>query len=426
MITEWKKHPVQEALWFSRARFNYNPAGRQSGKTELALRRIVRHLAIRRPWPDPTFVYGAPTYSQVKRIAWQRLLNLIPKSWIADISVSELSISTVFGSKVYLVGLDKPSRIEGVTLDGAVMDENSDIKPLTFDLVILPMLVLRDGWCLFTGIPKRFGVGSVEFKTRYEAAATGERQDSAAFTWRSSDIIPEEKLAYMRNTMDERDFDEQFNASWISASGGIFHAFDKEYNCRPCTYDPSRVIVMSSDFNVNPHCSILGHIRDGILEVFDEIFLRDSNTPHMLDVLTKKYAYHKGGWQFYGDATGKARKTSASKSDYVHIFDNAALLLMGRSMHYLRSNPPKADRFAATNARICAGDGTISLYIDPRCKYLIADLENRAYKAGTMDPADSGDVGHMSDALGYLIYKLFPLLIKLPQYSTKITISTGV
>ena len=368
------------------------------------------------------FAFGAPTYAQAKRVAWDRLLAMIPKSWIADVSLSELTITTIFGSKLFCVGLDKPERIEGITLDGMVIDENSDIKPKTFDLSVLPTLILHEGWCLFTGVPKRFGIGSVEYKERFEAAARGELPDSAAFTWPSSEIISEEKLENARATMDERDYDEQFNASWLTASGGVFHAFDKEFNCRPCSYDPSKPIIVGSDFNVNPHCSVLGHSREDNFEVFDELFLRNSNTPHMLEVLTKRYADHKAGFRFYGDATGSSRKSSASKSDYVHIADNVKLQLMGRTLHYARSNPPVADRFAATNARICDGNGNIHIYVDPKCKHLIHDLESRAYKPGTITPADSGDIGHMTDALGYICHKKWPLRLRMPQHSTKISI----
>jgi len=35
----------------------------------------------------------------------------------------------------------------------------------------------------------------------------------------------------------------------------------------------------------------------------------------------------------------------------------------------------------------------------------------RTYKEGTRDVADEGDIGHITDALGYPIHKLFPIRI---------------
>lgn len=418
-------HAVQTALWTCPERFVYVPAGRASGKTELSMRRLVRYLPVRKPHPDPTYVFAAPTYAQAKRVAWNKLLKMCPKRWIADISKSELTISTVFGSRLFLVGLDKPERIEGIQIDGIVVDENSDVKPGTFDLSILPTLTWREGWAWRIGVPKRFGIGAVEFRTRFEAAQAGELADSAGFTWPSSEVIPPKMLEYARTTMDARDYAEQFDASWLSASGGVFHAFDKEYNCRPCSYEPNLPILVGSDFNVNPHCSVLCHLKDDILEVFDELFLRNSNTPDMLNVLTSRYADHKGGWQFYGDATGQARKSAASMSDYVHIASNAKLKAMGRTLHYLKGNPPIADRFAAMNARICSGDGIRRIFIDAGCKHLIGDIEVRSYKPDSHEPADSGDIGHPTDALGYLLYRKWPLRMNLTLHSEKIIITQG-
>ena len=415
-------HPVQDAFWNCRKRFAYTPAGRASGKTELSLRKLVAVLPDEKEWPDPMYVYGSPTYSQGKRTAWKRLKRLCPNHWIESISEVELSITTVFGSQLFIVGMDKPERIEGIQIDGIVVDESCDQKPGSFDLSILPTLTRRRGWAWRIGVPKRYGCGAVEFRTKFEEAVAGELPDSAGFTWPSSEICDPDELAYAKATMDTRDFAEQFDASWLTASGGVFYAFDKEFNCRPCAYDPTRAILVGSDFNVDPMCSVLSHLSGDVLEVFDEIFLRNSNTPHMLDVLTSRYKNHKGGWQFYGDATGKARKSSATRSDYAHISTDAKLKAMGRTLHYPSSNPPIADRFASTNARICSGDNTRRVYIDERCTHLITDLQIRAYKPNSRLPADSGDIGHPSDALGYMLHKRFPLGFELTAHSNKITI----
>ena len=423
-VSAWEQleyHATQHALWYCDKRFVYVPAGRASGKTELALRRLVACLPDEKEW-EPVYVYGGPTYGQAKRTAWRKLKKLCPNQWITDVSETELSITTKFGSTLFLVGLDKPERIEGIQIDGIVVDENCDIKPGTFDLSILPTLTWRKAWAWRIGVPKRFGPGAVEFRTRYEQAVAGELPESAGFSWPSAEIVPPELLEYARATMDARDFAEQFDASWLTACGGVFHAFNKEYNVRPCTYDRTRAILVGSDFNVDPHCSVLAHLSGDVLEVFDELFLRNSNTPEMLKVLTSRYADHKGGWQFYGDATGRARKTSATMSDYAHITTNAAIRAMGRTLHYPASNPAIADRFAAMNARICSGDENRRVYIDSHCKHLIGDLEIRAYKQGSRVPADSGDIGHPSDALGYILHRLYPLGFELPTYSNKISI----
>ena len=375
-------------------------------------------LPVKKPWSDPKYFYASPTYGQAEKVAWQRLLALTPPEWIT--STSNLTIKTVFGSELFIIGLDSPQRIEGLILDGGVIDENSDIKPKTFDLSVGPTLVTRRGWCWFIGVPKRFGVGAIEYRDRYMMAARGELPETSAFTWPSKGIVSPEELERSRKSMDAKDFDEQFNASWVSASGGVFHAFDRDFNVRPCTYNVDLPLIVASDFNVNPMCWIIGQLKGDVFEVIDEIHKRDTNTPAVLDILISRYANHKGGFQMYGDASSQGRRTSAYLTDYAHIQNDARLKGLGRTMHYLRSNPPRADRFAVTNARLCSAAGIRKVFISNSCTNLIHDLEVRAYKPGTRDTADTEDVGHMTDALGYFLYKQFPPGVVLKSSNTVI------
>lgn len=362
---------------------------------------------------------------QAKRVAWRRLLNLIPEHYIEDVSVSELNIRTIYGSELFLIGLDRPERIEGLYLDGGVIDEYCRVKPDTFDINVAPTLLWRHGWCHFIGVPRRFGVGASEYKDRYDKACAGELPDSAGFCWPSSEVVPPEELAYYRKTYDERDFQEQFEGSWLNASGGVFHSFDREYNCRPVAYDENLPILVGSDFNVNPMAWVFCHLKGDTLLVFDELWLRDTNTPEAIKTMLKRYASHKGGWQCYGDASSRGRHTSAYETDYNQLANNLTLKAMGRTLHFTRSNPPLCDRFAATNARICSGDGTIKVYISPTCTHLTNDLEVRTYKPGTRQVADFDDVGHISDALGYILYYKWPLRLEPPQGSGRVGITKG-
>ncbi len=402
-------HPVQAAFWHCRKRFIVLPAGRGSGKTELCKRKLIRSLIIPKPWPDPKYFYGGPTEKQAKRIIWQSLVNLTPKSWVKKIKEGELRIETVFGSSVQVFGLDAPQRVEGEQYDGCVIDESSDIKPRTYDLSIVPTLTHRNGWCVRTGVPKRFGVGATEYKKAYEDALSGKVPDSAAFTWPSADILSTEALLYARAKLDQRDYAEQFEAVWQATGGGIFYAFERTYNVRACSYNPRLEILVGSDFNVDPMCWLLAHDYGDRIEVFDELFIRNTNTPETLDVLWSKYGTHDSGFAFYGDASGQNRNTSTAETDYLLIANDRRFRKAGRSVNYLSGNPSVVNRYAATNSMICSADGNRRLFMDPRCEHLIWDLENRSYKQGTRIPDNSNkDAGHITDALGYLIYALYP------------------
>ncbi len=393
--TPLRYHAGQAALWTCPKRFVAVCAGRGSGKTEIAKRRLVRALGETKPWRDPRYFYGGPTHDQAKRVAWQDLLDLTPKHWIRTISLSELRITTIFGSELWVIGLDKPQRIEGVQWDGCVLDESSDLRPGVFTLNILPALSHRTGWCWRIGVPKRTGPGAPEFRAFFLKGMAGEDPNTAAFWWPSSDILSADALSYARANLDAKDYREQFDARWETAGGRIFHAFERDYNVRPCAYHPEKMVIVGSDFNVDPMAWVLGHVYDRQrVEWFDEVWIRDTNTQATLNVLAGRYSGHRGGWEFYGDATGRARKTSASLSDYQQILEHPEFKRMGRTVHYPRSNPVVADRFAACNAMFANAAGDRRMFVDPRCKRLIADLENRHYRPGTREVEDSGDLGH--------------------------------
>lgn len=418
----WKTltpHAKQCAAYRSDKRFVILAAGRGSGKTEISRRKVVRHLPIKRPWPDPLYFYALPTFDQARRVAWEPIKNLIPKHWIKSINESRMCVETVFGSKLYVIGMDKPERAEGVQWDGGVIDESSDQKPKVFDKSILPALSHRNGWCWRIGVPKRQGIGAVEFKEVFDIGMSGEDPHTVAYCWPSSDIIPPEQVEIARAKLDKRDFNEQYNASWETAGGGIFHAFDFAENVSlEAVYNPNEKILIGSDFNVDPMSWVIGHKYDNSIDIFDEISLRNANTQGTLDHLYTKYGTHNRGWLFCGDATAKSRKTSAAKSDYVQICNDARFV--DKKIEYLRQNPPLADRFAATNAMLRNAKEEVRLRIHPRCKTLINDLQQRSYKEGTNIPDDSGNIGHISDALGYAVFRYFRLQVTLRRSPTVI------
>ena len=72
-----------------------------------------------------------------------------------------------------------------------------------------------------------------------------------------------------------------------------------------------------------------------------------------------------------------------------------------------RSNPPVRDRVSLMNAKLRPALGEIQLFVDRRCKELIKDLEQVAYKEDTnlIDKEKDRARTHLSDALGYLVWQ---------------------
>lgn len=406
-------HECQRRAWLSTARFGALACGRGSGKTELARRKII--LALGQPKSrdedERMFFYALPTQAQAKRVAWDKLKSLVPSSWLArknGISESDRMIRTEFGSQLHLVGMDKPQRIEGNQWNGGALDEACDQKPGTFARSIRPALSHKRGWLWMVGVPKRFGCGAAEFKGYYEQwASESSGPDYDAWTWSSDTVLTEAEIKDAKSNLDARDYAEQYGAIWQGASGLVFWAFDEKLNVRETKYQPGKRIYVGSDFNVDPMAWVFMHRYNDAFHVFDELWMRNTNTVAALNEVYRRYGNHQGGWTFIGDATARARNTRASLSDYRTIEADKRFHLS--QVRYPRVNPPVVDRFASCNAHLCNAAGDRRLIIDPRCKHLIHDLGTRAYEEGTRRPDDHGDVGHITDALGYPIHYIAPV-----------------
>lgn len=420
-------HAEQQRALACGARFVGLDSGRRSGKTDLAKRFLVSHLPMPRPWPDPRYFYGMPTRDQAKRVAWRDILRLIPDDWIEggklgpNVSYGELWLRTRWGSELWVLGMDNPARFEGNPWDGGVLDEMCDQQDGCFDLHVLPGLntvengVNRHGWCWLIGKPSRQGPGARWFKDFCQKCRRGEYPDGAAFTWSAEDILPPEAIRQLQAALSAKDYAEQVRASWQTAGGGVWHAFHREFNVRPCERRDNLPIIVGSDFNIGMQCWALSHRLGENYETFDELILRDRDTPDVLNELWKRYGHHKGGWQFYGDASARQRQSNQKISNYAHIWNDLRFQKAGRTVHYGSANPSHRDRFAAGNSRLGTADSVHRAFIDPRCVYLIQDLETRAYKEGTEELADGREQGHISDGWSYPIARIWPIRFNISQ-----------
>lgn len=412
-------HPEQIRLLQSQKRFKAVVAGRGSGKTELARREIVIQFMRRKPWPDPKYFYVLPTLNQASRVAWDDILSKIPPEVIRRKNENKGFIENIYGARIYVVSAENPERLEGVQWDGGIIDESSDIKEGVFGKNLGPALSHRKAWCWRIGIPKRRGIGGREFKEFFDLGVSGD-PDIDSFHWVSADILSVEELEHWKKLLSPQDFREQYEASWELSTGLVFPDFSKENITEAAVYHPNLPIIVGSDFNVDPMAWVMCHMVDGKLHVFDELFIRGTNTKQTLQELYNRYPTHKAGWIFIGDATSRARKTAASASDYVQIANFG--LFSPKHLFYPDKNPAVADRIACCNAAICNAKDERRVFVNPKCTNLIKDFQFRYYKEGTSIINDSGDLGHITDAIGYVIWQVLPLRLEttgVPKVITK-------
>jgi hypothetical protein len=212
----------------------------------------------------------------------------------------------------------------------------------------------------------------------------------------------------LKRSYDNRFFEQEVLGKYLNVSEGqVYHSFDRTRNVVKSEVHPELPLRWALDFNVDPMCSVVADHREGVVHVIDEIVMGRATTPEFCGQFLERYPSHGAGVIIYGDASGSRRQTTGS-SDFEMV--KQALSHGGyKSASYRvpRANPEVRERVNLVNALLRSAGGETRLFIDPKCKELILDLEQVAYKPGStvIDKDRDPRRTHLSDALGYLIWQ---------------------
>lgn len=450
-LTPLRYHPVQQAYWNSPHRFNVIHAGRRSGKTELFKRKLVkRALAATTPW-TPAFFAGAPIRDQAKRIFWDDLKVLVGKEMMAKPpSETELMIKCVNGAEIWVVGMDKPERVEGKPWDGGGLDEFANCKPTAWKANIRPSLSDRRGWFDLFGVPEgRNHYYDVNLEALAQMQAGGAQSEWGSYTWPSKDILPPEEIAAAERDLDELTFDQEFNASFVNFEGRAYYPFNDKIHCKPLVYNPKATLVLCFDFNVEPGVAAIiqeqpmpgqweRDPRTGVLlidrplmgtGVISEVHIpHNSNTPAVCRAILKTktgepsiWSKHEGRVICYGDSTGGARGSAKVQgSDWDLIEKELRPAFKERLTFRVKdANPAERARINAVNSRLKTKAGDIRLMVDrSKAPNVVKDFDGVTLLkggSGEIDKKATPLLTHVSDAIGYYIEHEFPVISQAMQ-----------
>jgi hypothetical protein len=406
--------PPQGEVFLSTERFRVLVAGRRFGKTYLAMTELCRGAGGRgrQAW------YVAPTYKQAKRIAWKPLKEMTRQFWAGKPNETDLRIELRDGGTICLRGADNYDSLRGDGLDFLVLDEYASIAREAWTEVLRPALADRQGRALFIGTPRGFN----HFHELVENSRTQPNWKAFQFTTAEGGNVAPEELESAAHELDERTYRQEFEASFENLGvGRAYYAFDNAKNVGGLKFDGRISLSWALDFNMNPFCSVLAQVHNGRVHILEEMILPDANTLAACEELlsrTRKWA--TGGplaINVYGDATAEQRRTSASRTDWQIVKD-----FFGRykdryhaSFHVPSVNPPVKDRINCVNALLRNHAGQHQMLIERSCKHLIKDFEQVCWKTdphgnslADLDKSDSMRT-HVSDAVGYLIAREFPM-----------------
>jgi hypothetical protein len=170
-------------------------------------------------------------------------------------------------------------------------------------------------------------------------------------------------------------------------------------------------------------------ISNGTAVVLEELILPDSNTLAACEEFLSRTEKWTSGSPIsvhvYGDSTGDQRHTSASRTDWqiVRQFFGRYQDRFHVTFHVPSSNPMVKDRVNCVNARLRNHAGQHRLMIHENCKQLIRDFEQVCWKTdphgNSVVELDKSDPSrsHVSDAVGYLIAREFPMRSQIGERS---------
>lgn len=377
-------------------RFIVLVAGRRWGKTMLALWWLVVDAFSK---TDRICYYIAPTYGQAKIIAWCVLKKLVPPEARLRTSEQELLIELRNGSIIQLHGADRPDRLRGVGLDYVVLDEYADMRAETWTAVIRPALSDRMGRALFIGTPR----GRNHFYDLYCAAKSWENWATFHYSTTQDGYVPADELTALAVEMDSQLYAQEFCASFEDAQGRVYYGFNREKNVIELMYSPHAPLLIGMDFNVHPMTAVVGQRAGDQCHIIDEIVLPNSNTQEMMHEINRRYGGREG--VVHPDPSAESRKTSAPVGETDLTIIERAGWAVYRTSPYRR-----VDRINSVNAMLLNAQGSRRLLISPKCKHLIQALDCLTYKEGSKIPDTRSGLDHITDALGYLVMGVFPII----------------
>lgn len=388
--------------------------GIRAGKTVSGARE-----ALKQAWnANQKGVYGivAPTFNMLDRTTWQEFKEAAGPLILKENETKKI-ITLKNGRMVYGFSAEDPDKIRNVTLVGFWGDEMREAKDFkALWKVLLGRVLSTNGKGFITTTPNSFddiheifiaerkkGYGVVRFPTNINT------------------YIKQEAIDELASYYDAKFAQQEISGDFVNFEGSVYYTFSRSANAgnialRVANYDPRLPIGLCCDFNVDPMAWTLTQIGDHPetklkeIRAFDEIWIQNSNTEECCREFRARYPNHKAGVILYGDATGKNRSTSSNITNW-KIIENE-LRDYGITKRVPLANPSERDRVNAVNAMICNSKGIRSVQVNPnRCKKLIRDLEQVAFKKGTtqIDKTTNFELTHASDSFGYMVDYEFSL-----------------
>ena len=408
MIANFKKTIIQAKairLLASSAKHIMLYGGSRSGKTFI----IVFAIIVRACKTKSRHVMLRQTFNSIKTSVWlDTMLKVLSIAFPAleyHPNKTDYYITLPNGSEIWIAGLDDDKRVEkilGKEFSTIFFNECSQLSYSSIQVALtrlaeknsLKKKVYYDEnppskkhWSYWLFIKKLDPI---------ESEPIEDPEEYASMVMNPKDNLEniDEEYLKMLSKMPEKERKRFLEGEFTNDDdGSAYYSFDREMHVGE-TKQIAGTLFIGMDFNVNPMTAVIVQYFGGKFYVHDERYLENSDTFKMCDSLIKG--------KYFGtvipDSTGKNRKTSG-KSDHNILKDNGFTI-----PHVF--NPFVTDRVNNVNRLLTEN----RIIINPKCKKLIGDLEKVSWKDNKLDQKTDTSLTHISDALGYALWHLDPIV----------------
>jgi len=413
---EYRPLPSQKRFHESEARFKGFSGPIGSGKSQALCQEAIKLSYLN---PGRTGLIGAPTYPMLRDATVAALLESLVKNGIPhEVNRAEnFLVMKETRSKILFRAVEEFERLRGSNLAWFGLDEltyTSEEAWLRLEGRLRdPKAARLCGFAMWTPkgydwVYERFVAERVE---GYEVV-TAKAFENRHLLERVPDYYERLKSSY-----DTRFYQQEVLGEYLHLhTGRVYYAFEREKNVAEVKVDRTRALQWALDFNVDPMCSVVAQVEGEGVVVLDEIVLSRATTQQACEEFQNRFPEHGAGVKVYADASGAHMQTTGTS-------DLAVLKKFFRSGEYgavefkvPRSNPAVRDRVMVVNVAF------ERMKIDSRCKELIKDLEQVAYKENTqvIDKDRDPRRTHLSDALGYLVWQELRVGEKVGERGTRL------
>jgi PBSX family phage terminase large subunit len=414
--------PSQKRFHESGARFKGFSGPIGSGKSQALCQEAIKLSYLN---PGRTGLIGAPTYPMLRDATVASLLEALVKNGIPhEVNRAEnFLVMKETRSRILFRAVEEFERLRGSNLAWFGLDEltyTSEEAWLRLEGRLRdPKAARLCGFAVWT--PK----GYDWVYERFVAEHIDGYEVVAAQAFENRHLLERVPDYYerLKSSYDTRFYQQEVLGEYLHLHAGrVYYGFEREKNVAEVKVDRNRALLWALDFNVDPMCSVVAQVEgEGVL-VLDEIVLSRATTQQACEEFQNRFPEHAAGLKVYADASGAHMQTTGSS-------DLGVLKKFFRSGEYgavefkvPRSNPAVRDRVQLVNAALKPAEGDVRLTVDARCKELIKDLEQVAYKENTqvIDKDRDPRRTHLSDALGYLVWQELRVGEKVGERGTRL------